>query len=358
MTDLSLVLQEAPPLQPEEERFPVEFTARGADYFGIWSVNLLLSIVTLGIYSAWAKVRRLQYFYRNTSLAGAVFEYHGDPKAILKGRIVGVVLFALYNFAGNYSVTAGIVAFVLLAVVLPPLLVRSLRFRARNTSWRGLRFGFDGKDAGGYRVYLLWGLLSLASLYLLAPVWMQRIRTWQVNHSRYGATPFCCQIGVGKFYGIALKALGLTLLVGILVGIVVTLLVMQLALQPKNSQGAFWLGMLSMGIALVAMIPVGAYVQARLQNLVWNHTTLGPHRFESTLSARRLAFVMLTNFFAVLLSLGFYQPFAAVRAARCRLEAVTLIAWGSLDELAAGASSEVGAAGQETAEFFDFDIAL
>lgn len=358
MTDMSLALQDAPPLQPEEERFPVEFTARGADYFGIWIVNLVLSIVTLGIYSAWAKVRRLQYFYRNTSLAGSVFEYHGDPKAILKGRIVGVALFLVYNFAGNYSVTAGIVAFALLAVVLPPLLVRSLRFRARNTSWRGLRFGFDGRDAGGYRVYLLWGVLSVASLYLLAPMWMQRIRTWQVNHSRYGATSFACRVGVGRFYGIALKALGLLLLAGMLVGLVVALLAIQLAPRPGNPQGVFWVGVLSMATGLVAMIPVAAYVQARLQNLVWGHTTLGPHRFESDLSARRLAFVMVSNFFGVLLTLGFYQPYAAVRAARCRLEAVTLVSCGSLDDLAAGASRDVGAAGQETAELFDFDIAL
>jgi uncharacterized membrane protein YjgN (DUF898 family) len=340
------------------KQYPMQFTGAGGEYFVIWIVNIALTLVTLGIYSAWAKVRRLQYFYRNTSLAGAVFEYHGDPKAILKGRIVGVVLFALYNFAGNYSVTAGIVAFALLAVVLPPLLVRSLRFRARNTSWRGLRFGFDGKDAGGYRVYLLWGLLSLASLYLLAPVWMQRIRTWQVNHSRYGATPFCCQIGMGKFYGIALKALGLILVCWVAAVASILLVASLLNVVPTGPQNGFWLGVLTMAILLFATIPVGAYVHARLQNLVWNHTTLGPHRFESALSARRLAFVMLTNFFAVLLSLGFYQPFAAVRAARCRLEAVTLIAWGSLDELAAGASSEVGAAGQETAEFFDFDIAL
>ena len=67
------------------------------EYFKIWIVNLALTIVTLGIYSAWAKVRRLQYFYRHTRLAGAGFDYHGDPIAILKGRIVGLVLFGLYS---------------------------------------------------------------------------------------------------------------------------------------------------------------------------------------------------------------------------------------------------------------------
>lgn len=58
--------------QPQGPRPPeqLQFTGKGSEYFGIWIVNLLLTILTLGIYSAWAKVRRLQYFYRNTQLAG------------------------------------------------------------------------------------------------------------------------------------------------------------------------------------------------------------------------------------------------------------------------------------------------
>jgi len=68
------------------------FSGSGAEYFRIWIVNLLLTVVTLGIYSAWAKTRRLQYFYRNTRLADASFDFRGDPKAILRGRILAVLL--------------------------------------------------------------------------------------------------------------------------------------------------------------------------------------------------------------------------------------------------------------------------
>lgn len=53
-------------MQTQQQRF--SFTGTGSEYFRIWIVNLLLSIVTLGIYSAWAKVRRMKYFYRNTRL--------------------------------------------------------------------------------------------------------------------------------------------------------------------------------------------------------------------------------------------------------------------------------------------------
>src|SRR5678816_4784926 len=91
-----------PPAPPPEEPslHKMIFTGTGAEYFRVWIVNLALTVMTLGVYSACAKVRRLQYFYRHTRLAGSGFDYHGDPIAILKGRIVGLVLFGLYSAIG------------------------------------------------------------------------------------------------------------------------------------------------------------------------------------------------------------------------------------------------------------------
>src|SRR5690349_19493845 len=84
------------------------FTGDGREYFRIWVVNLLLTLATLGVYSAWAKVRRLQYFDRNTVLAGASFDFHGNPKAVLAGRALALVLFTAYHFAFGFSTTFGL----------------------------------------------------------------------------------------------------------------------------------------------------------------------------------------------------------------------------------------------------------
>jgi uncharacterized membrane protein YjgN (DUF898 family) len=86
-----------PPPVSAEGRIPVpfRFSGSGSEYFRIWIVNVVLSIVTLGIYSAWAKVRRKQYFYGSTRIQGASFEYLADPVKILKGRLIVVGLFML-----------------------------------------------------------------------------------------------------------------------------------------------------------------------------------------------------------------------------------------------------------------------
>ena len=73
-------------------RHPFQFTGTASEYFRIWIVNLALTIVTLGIYSAWAKVRTHRYFFAHTRVADAHFEYTGNPMAILRGRVIMVVV--------------------------------------------------------------------------------------------------------------------------------------------------------------------------------------------------------------------------------------------------------------------------
>src|SRR5687768_14146444 len=124
---------------------PFEFRGTGAEYFRIWIVNLLLSIVTLGIFSAWAKVRRQRYFYGSTFLDGHSFEYHAQPIAILKGRLIvfaGYVAFFI-GLQFYQPLLLGLVP--VAAIGLPWVLMRSRRFQLRMTSWRNVRFGFRGR---------------------------------------------------------------------------------------------------------------------------------------------------------------------------------------------------------------------
>src|SRR5215831_14574115 len=78
-----------------------EFTGSAGEYFRIWIVNLFFTLITLGIYSAWAKVRKKKYFYGSTRFDGQTFDYFGRPVVILKGRIIAFIAFVIYAFAGE-----------------------------------------------------------------------------------------------------------------------------------------------------------------------------------------------------------------------------------------------------------------
>src|SRR5881628_3802979 len=81
---------------------PVQFTATTGEYFRIWIVNMALTIVTLGIYSAWAKVRKRRYLYGHTRIAGEGFEYRAKALPILKGRLIALGVLAAIVVADTF----------------------------------------------------------------------------------------------------------------------------------------------------------------------------------------------------------------------------------------------------------------
>ena len=87
----------------------VEFTGNAGEYFKIWIVNIALTVITLGIYSPWAKIRKLRYFYGNTSIEDGHFDYHAKPMAILIGRIIAVSILFAYYLLSQFLPLAGIV---------------------------------------------------------------------------------------------------------------------------------------------------------------------------------------------------------------------------------------------------------
>ena len=149
----------------------IEFTGSGSEYFRIWIVNLLLTVVTLGLYFPWAKVRRMRYFYANTLVDSDPLHFHGKPFQIFKGYAVVVVGFFLYSAAGKFSPTAGLVAFLTCGAIWPALFRSSLCFRLANTRWRGLRFSFSGTTKDAYLAWLPLFLptVCVLSLYAIAP---------------------------------------------------------------------------------------------------------------------------------------------------------------------------------------------
>ena len=339
---------------------PLVFDGDGREYFRIWIVNLALSIVTFGIYSAWAKVRRLQYFYRNTRLGGAAFDYHGRPIALLKGRIVAVIMLAAYYGAAAVSPLVGLAAIGALLLVVPWLAVRSLRFRCYNSSYRGIRFRFHGTTRGAYWVYLGLPVLSLFSLFLLFPFAHHRMRRYQVDNLAYGNLRFNTRVDVGDFY--IAHVLGGVAFAGIVFGAVIAMAVLLAAIVAASGEAT---GDPPVAVLLVFFAIYGlgllmnrAIVLSRLQNAVWSNTRLGPHGFSSDLSVWRVFELTLTNVLATLATLGLFLPFAQVRLMRYMASRFKMYPGGSLDDIANASVDDAAAVGEEAAELFDLDIAF
>ena len=343
----------------EPQLHRLEFTGTGAEYFRIWIVNLALTVVTLGIYSAWAKVRKLHYFYGSTVLAGSAFGYHGEPLKILKGRAIATVFVAAYFVLGRIAPAAGGLAAVVLTVALPWLVVKSRLFTLRMTSWRGLRFDFRPDYAGAYAAFLGWALLAGITLGILFPRFTYERYKFVVTRARLGATEFGFGARIWPFYKAALGA-GAVFIVGVVLAGVAMAMVIA---GTKGTAAAIGRGPADLGLLgavvlyVIALLIATAVLQAGNLNETYGRTTLGPHRLHCELRAGKLARLYLGNALGIVLTLGLFTPWAQLRMAKYRIEALTLEARGSLDEFAAGAAAQQTAAtGEEISSLFDVDF--
>jgi uncharacterized membrane protein YjgN (DUF898 family) len=340
-----------------EHHLSVQFTGSGSEYFRIWIVNLLLMLVTLGIYYPWAKVRRLRYFYGSTEVGGAPLDFHADPKKILRGYVLTGALVVLYSVAGNFSALAGLIAFVVIAALWPALFKSSMQFRLANTSWRGLRFRFKGSIAGAYWAMLplflpgllllgagmfvpdrtnasVWNfsiLVGVAGAVLSAPWLWWNLKSYQHNHYALGQQQTELRSTVGAFYIVFFKTLGVTLLaVGALAGLLLLPAALGVAGWSLPDEGgamgaaviAFMIGVVG-GVFVVTLLP-RPYFISRMQNLLWSRTGNSLLRFRSELKFVPLLRLTLKNWLFMVLTLGLYGPFAAIALARMRLQAVSV----------------------------------
>ena len=366
----------APSIAPAEEgtpalEIPVEFRGSVREYFRIWIVNLCLTLLTLGVFSAWAKVRKKRYFYSAITIDKTPFQYLAEPLPILKGRIVAVVLFAVYWFSSSFYLPA--LPWVLGAgmIIAPWVLSRSAAFNARYSAYRNMTFRFRGNYLGAAQTLYWLGLVPVLVLgtmfqwwghwqaagfaflvfYFAFPWWMSRLKGYMVRYLSYGGGNGRYSARGGQFFRVYFIA-GLIVILG---GVVTSLLIFKGIPDAMRSQ---WSMLLASVPVYLGYVLAYAYIQANISNLVWNNTQLGPLGFRSTLTGGGMAKLYLTNALGILGSLGLLIPWAAMRTLKYRADNMRVRVEGDLASLAGGGATAVQAAGAELGEIFDMDVSL
>lgn len=344
---------------------PVRFHGDAREYFGIWIVNLLLSIVTFGIYSAWAKVRNTKYFYQNTEIVGRRFDYHATGKQILIGRIIvigGLIAFQLLAMVPMLLLVAlGVMLF-----LFPWLITRALRFNARVTSWSNVRFDFDGKPGRAFLVFLLYPFLTIFTLYLAWPFADRARRRWVVGHHSLGRARLQFDSPVGPFY---LALLGASVAGGIVVSLAMIGISDQMQhldqlFDPKTASNVPPADLIMLFVRLyiggIAAFVVGGLVYgAMMRNLVFNGTTIaGGHGLVSTVSVPQYVWIGFSNAVVVLSTLGLMLPWAQVRMARYLASQTEVLVDGSMDDFVGVAMPEGGALGDAYTDIEAIDLGL
>ena len=321
----------------------LSFTGSGWEYFRIWVVNTALTLLTLGIFSAWATVRTRRYFYGNTWFGNSAFNYTARPVTVLIGRIVAVALLVTLWMLEILSVTYYVIGFFLLFLLYPWIAMRARAFRLRNSYYRHVCWGFEGDYRTAAKYYCLGPIVGVLSLGLMVPYIAMRRDLFLIENSSFGTSECTFYGTVGAYYSIYFIAAGVLIL-----GIV--------------SEGLLAMEFPEFGLALavVGWLPVfvaAIYFRVRLDNLRWSRAEFGGYQFRLDLSFWKMLGLYVSNLVLIAVTLGGFIPFAKVRIIRYRLEKFSITRTGT-GSFVASPRQQVGATGAEAGDSFGLELGI
>lgn len=196
-------------------RETTDFQAKGDEsafgFDGTWQefapiafTNLLLTIVTLGIYRFWASARERRYLWSRTRFVDERLEWAGTGKELFLGFLIVAVLFGVPFFILSFVTQALVLrgmegvatlltigAFLFIFYLTGLARYRALRYRLSRTRWRGIRGGSDNPGLG-YGVSYTWKtFVGYIALGLLIPWSMTSL--WNERWSKMSFGPFSFQ---------------------------------------------------------------------------------------------------------------------------------------------------------------------
>lgn len=339
----------------------VAFSGQAGEFFGIWIVNLLLSIVTLGIYSAWAKVRTNQYFYGHTRIESQPFRYLATPIQILKGRIIAVIIFALFFIASSLSPVLAVVLALLFMLASPWLIVQSLKFNMRMTSYRNVRFSFHGAYAGAFKYFVLLPVLAVFTLYLAMPWVLKKIDSYICSNTSFGGQKMQINTDTSSYYIAVLVAMAAVM--GLVTLMIIVGAVMVGVMAATGAADAGMTTVLVTGAVLVmyffAFALSGAIYHSMIRNHIFERTELpGIAKFKSEMRVMPYLWLTVTNLLAIIFTLGLAYPWAKIRKAAYLAAVTTVAVYPQADSLVDNVQQSSNAFGEEAAGLFDVDVSL
>lgn len=176
--------------------------AVGSEIFRLFIVNVLLGMLTLGVYRFWGKTRVRQYLWSQLSFDDEGFEYTGRGSELFRSFLGALAIFACLIVASEgleYSlslIAPGFERTVTLAFSLALYLLAGIgayssrRYLLSHSCWRSIRFGLSG-SSGTYAKKLLYSqLVNMLTLGLYTPFRRHQLTSYLLNNIWFGSEQF------------------------------------------------------------------------------------------------------------------------------------------------------------------------
>jgi len=338
------------PVPSDAQEFNFKFIGSGREYFQIWITNFLLCLLTLGLFTPWAKVRAKRYFYSRTILGQCSFSYTGDPWRILSGRLILVVLILLLFLSDVLffvSVKTFLICIIFLGPIIPFVIWKSAIFNFSNSSHRGISFSMGFKLSEVYSWFFITLFKIIFTLGIYSLTLSYQYRAFVISHLRFGQTKFhhkISQIAVLK------KVLPLAFLLGFVsVGISWLASVVAPATVPLIDDTVSWLN-------LIVFFGISDAIST---DYICDHLQLDSIRFRSNINKWELIQLYLKAGILTLISLGLAWPWVRIQIIRYKLENIKIHASAEvLEGFKQDNQQREKSAGGFASEFLEFDFGI
>lgn len=193
----------------------VNFKAQEGFYLTILT-NLILVILTLGIYLPWAVTNVRRIVWSNVSLDGARFHYLGHAIEILKGYLLLIGLFILsriFTTIGSGNSASFLMALPLIVLgssflfgLIYKAQLGSFRYQVNRTAYKGMRFRTNLPQLSDqYKLCLKWGFFTAITFGLLYSYFFYRIELLKYNSLEFGEEKFTYSVTFRQYFGIFAK---------------------------------------------------------------------------------------------------------------------------------------------------------
>jgi uncharacterized membrane protein YjgN (DUF898 family) len=179
------------------------FEGNWREYAPIAFTNLLLTIVTLGIYRFWATARTRRYLWSRSRFVDEHLEWTGTGKELLVGFLLVMALVLIPFFVATNvaqamllrgeTVVGGVILLISLLFIFylgGVAQFRALRYRLARTRWRGIRGGSDDAGFGYGASYMIKSFVGMLPLGLMIPWSMTSLWNERWNKLSFGPYPF------------------------------------------------------------------------------------------------------------------------------------------------------------------------
>jgi len=306
------------------------FTGTWRDYAPIAFTNLLLTIVTLGIYRFWATTRTRRYLWSRTRFIDEPLEWSGTGMELFIGFILVLVLFLIpfvflqfgvqalifQGYAG-LAITLGALAIVLLFYLSGVALFRMLRYRLSRTWWHGIRGGSDDKGWGYGWSYVWRNIVAMIPFYLLVPWAMTSLWNDRWNAMSFGPHPFRASALAGDVYKrfLLFYLVPFLLVIGLIVaGFSAMPMMVDPTAEPGQPPAGFWALLIIVAIVFYGVLPLIALIfYAKYMRVVIGALSLSTLDFRFDARSKDWALLILGDIALVVCTLGIGWVFLSYR---------------------------------------------